>query len=134
MTFVDLIIILIIALFITTIIYVVFKDKSPKGMFWLFLIVIFLAVWSARLWIVPFGPLILGIAWIPIMVVGILFALVLLAVAKPSRNLRKKTIDKQVGAQTDEDKKSVAYGALFWILIIILAMAVIIGYAIEHLP
>ncbi|MBA3900928.1 MAG: hypothetical protein H0X62_12100 [Bacteroidetes bacterium] len=134
MTFVDIIIILIIALFITTIFFVVVRKKGSRGMFWLFFIVIFLAAWSARLWIVPFGPLILGIAWIPIFVVGLLFALVLYALARPSRNLKKDTIDKQVGAETDEDKKSVAYGAFFWVLIIILAMAVIIGYAIEHLP
>jgi hypothetical protein len=134
MSLTEIFIIIIIALFITTVFSLVFKNKGPWGTFGVFFAIIFLASWAARLWIAPLGPAIMGVAWVPVFVVGLVFAIILAAAITPPKNPRKEIIDKQVGATTDEDKTAVAFGAFFWLLIIILAVSVIIGYGIQHLP
>jgi hypothetical protein len=130
----DILIIFLIALLITVIFTMVFKNRGPWGLFWLFFLIVFLASWSARLWISPLGPMFLGVAWVPILIVAIIFALILAATAIPPKNPRKEIIEKQIGVTTDEGESSVAFGAFFWVLLIILAVAVIVGYAIKHLP
>ena len=133
MTFLEIIVIFFIALFVAVIFTYIFKNKNPWS-FFLFFLIIFLASWTAQLWIVPVGPRFLGVFWIPILVVGVFFAYILsLTFAKPG-NPRKEIIEKQVGVETDEDKTSIAFGAIFWILLLILTIAIIIGYGIQYLP
>ena len=130
MTFLEIIVIFFIALFVAVIFTYIFKNKNP----WSFFLIIFLASWTAQLWIVPVGPRFLGVFWIPILTVGVFFAYILsLTLAKPE-NPRKEIIEKQVGVETDEDKTSIAFGAIFWILLLILTIAIIIGYGIQYLP
>jgi hypothetical protein len=134
MTLVELIIIFIIAVFVTAAFKFGFKNKGPRGTFWVFFVIIFLAGWVARLWIAPLGPEIMGVAWIPILIVGLIFALILAVTITPPKYPAKEVIDKQVGSTTDEDKSAVTFGAIFWLLLIILAVSVIIGYSVRHLP
>lgn len=133
MTFLEIIVIFFIALFVAVIFTYIFKNKNPWS-FFLFFLIIFLASWTAQLWIVPIGPSFLGVSWIPILIVGVFFAYILsLKLAKPV-NARKEIIEKQVGVETDEDKTSIAFGAIFWVLLLILTIAIIIGYGIQYLP
>jgi hypothetical protein len=134
MSVAEIFIIIAIAFFITAVFALVFKNRGPWGTFWIFFVIIFLSSWAARLWIAPLGPIIMGVAWIPILVVGLIFAFILAAAITPPKNPRKEIIDRQVGSTTDEDKSAVAFGAFFWLLITLLTVSVIIGYGIRHLP
>ena len=133
MTFLEIIVIFFIALFVAVIFTYIFKNKDPWS-FFLFLLIIFLASWTAQLWVVPVGPHFLGVYWIPILIVSILFAYILSSKFAKPKNPRKEIIEKQIGVITDEDKTSIAFGAFFWILLLILTIAIIIGYGIQYLP
>lgn len=55
---------------------------------WTFLIILVLAGLAAALWIEPVGPVIYDVAWVPMLFVIILFALVLAAATPSTRNRR----------------------------------------------
>lgn len=117
MTIIEVLIILLIALFVTGIFSYAFKSEGSGSILFFFLI-IFLASWAARLWILPIGPVFLGIAWIPVLIVGIIFAFILSA-ASSSPETAYKAIDQKRESQnsenikTDEDRTSVAIRGLY---------------------
>ncbi|MFW5821148.1 MAG: hypothetical protein ACOCWA_07655, partial [Bacteroidota bacterium] len=66
-----------------------FRNKGPWGSFWTFFLIILLAVLAADLWIEPMGPYYRDVYWLPPVVIGILFALIL-AAASPGKYERKR--------------------------------------------
>jgi amino acid transporter len=115
---------LLMALIITVFFSGVLKHKGPWGAIWLVFITVFLSSWAGYLWINPFGPMVLGVSVAPIFVVGLIFAFILAAVSVPQRRtVQNLTIKEDVA----EDTK-VAIGIFFWIVLIILIIAIAIGY------
>ncbi|MDQ3191729.1 MAG: hypothetical protein M3Q58_09055 [Bacteroidota bacterium] len=115
MTIIEILIILFLALFVTAIFYYIFKSKGQGSILFFFLI-IFFASWAARFWIVPVGPVFLGLSWIPILIVGAIFAFILSG-AYSSSTYKSKNQNKENIETTDEDKASITISGYIWVLL-----------------
>lgn len=109
---------LVLTLFFTT----VLRTRGPWGSWWLVFIVIFLSAWAAHLWINPIGPMVLGVSIVPIFIVGLIFAFVLAASSIPVVTSAKN------GDTTTGDPGATAISIFFWILVLILVVAIASGY------
>jgi hypothetical protein len=112
-----------VAMIITLFFSLVLRSRGPWGAPWLVFIIIFLATWAAHLWIQPAGPMVLGVSMLPIISVGLIFAFILAAVSMP-RNVSSAgsaDIDANAPAAT-------AISIFFWILVILLVVAIASGY------
>jgi small-conductance mechanosensitive channel len=114
---------LVMALVITIFFSAVLRHKGPWGAVWLVFVTIFLASWAGYLWINPFGPMVLGVSIAPIFVVGLIFAFILAAVSVPQPRFKRKTPETE-----EADSATVAIGIFFWIVLIILIVAIAAGY------
>ena len=115
---------LLMALIITVFFSGVLKHSGPWDAIWLVFITIFLASWAGYLWINPFGPMVMGVSIMPIFVVGLIFAFILAAVTTPKQRVVK---DLEIKEEVPADTK-VAIGIFFWIVLILLVVAIITGY------
>lgn len=127
MFFIDLLFALAVALLLTLIFAAILGTRGPWASVWVFLLVVFLAAWAGGLWITPFGPPLFDTYWLPFLLVGLIFALLLAAVTPvaPPRTRREAI------AQAREEEAAVAaLTVFFWVLIIALAGAVVLAYFI----
>ena len=91
----------------------------PLGMFFL---ILFMATLAGNYWIVPFGPLLWGVAWLPLIFIGIISALLFVA---PSPRTKIRAAD----SQTEEADSAVTGISIFiWVLFIVFLIAVVAGY------
>ena len=115
---------LLMAVLFTLIFTLVFKRPGPWTAWWAFFVIIFLVSLAGALWITPMGPLIMGIYWLPIILVAFIFA-ALLASIRPPTGGRVETIsqvkEKEVVTET-------MFDVFFWLLLILLVLAIIFGY------
>lgn len=126
MFLVDLIAALVIGGLLTWLFVSLFDRPGPWGIGWVFLLIVVLGAWVGGLWIAPFGPVWLGISWLPIAIVGFFFAL-LLAAATPVRPYRPRT-GTGAGAEEAMDAGVAVFSAFLWIFIIGLLAAAIAAY------
>ena len=126
----DLLIALVIGFLLVLLFSALFRDRTPWGSFWIFLLVVFLVTWAGGIWIAPFGPTIFTVAWLPFLIVGIFITLLLAATvpARPSRP-QKGTIEE---AKRTEAAESALTGLtlFFWISLIMTLTAIILAYAL----
>ncbi|MFW6236094.1 MAG: hypothetical protein ACOC24_04850 [Desulfovibrionales bacterium] len=103
------------------------KDRAWAG-FLGFLVIILLMSWAGGLWIRPVGPAVGGLYWVPFVLTGLLVALMIGAFhyAKSVRSSPMSRERKEHKVETAE--KVVEVGAFFWVLLIILAIVIIVGY------
>lgn len=134
---------LLIALVISALFYYAFNATGPWGSFWTFFLVLLLIIWAASLWVHPIGPVFWGIAWIPLLVVGLVFALLLAAI--PTESSRE---DKRAGSGKDNalieenpqvdpaeaerrrniNRTAATVTGTFWVFMLILLLVIMIGY------
>jgi NADH:ubiquinone oxidoreductase subunit 6 (subunit J) len=102
------------------------KTSTAVGVLFLFFI-LFLGTWAGGLWITPFGSPWLGVYWMPFLVAGLFVALLVAATDQSSRRSyeRKETEPDHV----EHAALATAFGLLFWILIMALAIAIVAGYS-----
>jgi len=121
---------LVIGFLLVLLVSALFRDRTPWGSFWIFLLVVFLVTWAGGIWIGPFGPTFFEVAWLPFLIVGI-FITVLLASTVPPRTSRpqKGTIEEAKRAEAPE---SVLAGLtlFFWIALILTLIAIILAYTL----
>ena len=102
------------------------KKKNPV---WLFLF-IFLMTWSGGIWLIPIGPMIYGVRWLPFVLVGVIA--VLLFVALSHNRLpkgRRETLEML--DRIKQEKEQITYVTLslfFWVLLLGLIAAIVIHY------
>ncbi|MFO7893117.1 MAG: hypothetical protein R6U63_05250 [Longimicrobiales bacterium] len=94
---------------------------GPWGGFVWFFLVVFLTAWAVGLWVEPVGPALWGAAWVPILF-GALFVALLVA-AIPPRPARPADV-----AEPDAVGTAAAVGLFFWLLVVILLIAIIFAY------
>ena len=114
------------ALVVGSFFYYVFKYTGPWGSFWTFILVLIMAGVAASVWVEPFGPMIYNVAWMPVLFVILLFALLLAAVTPP----RYRTKDPARDDLTDVSNKDVpvlVVSAVFWVFLAGLMIAILIG-------
>jgi hypothetical protein len=105
--------------FVIVLVFSLFTRRSMNGLWTLFLVV-FLATWTGQLWIMPFGPVILGVSWIPLLVVALYLSVLIFALLPP-------VSDKSKDA-TPEATTLVVTGLLFWIILALLIASIALGY------
>ena len=138
MVWVDITVVMAIALILTAVFAGGFRRTGPWEGWWVFFLVVVLGGWMAALWARPIGPPVYGVAWLPILCVGLVLAL-LMAAATPPREHRidrgspedldhPSTADQPRG-DTAEVARAVTLSMFFWIMILGLLVAIVVGYA-----
>jgi MFS family permease len=110
------------------------RRGNRSGFFWFFLL-IFMITWAGGLWLMPFGPALLGIHWLPFATIGLVGAIVvsLLAGRRYPRN-RHETIDLLERVEKGRELQKVTYLSLnifFWLVLLVLVMAVVFRYVLR---
>lgn len=104
-----------------------FRKKGPWDNFLLFFAVVFLASWAGGVWFSPLGPPIGNVYWLAFLIVGLIFALLLAAVASPFPS--NTTIQLvEAGEKTPEKKKAMVLGIYFWLMIFALVVLIVTRY------
>ena len=96
----------------------VFRIKGPWGKLWSFILVLFLIIWASELWVEPMGPTLYDVAWIPLLIVGIVTALLLAAVSPriPRKNTPNNLPPTYYGP-----------GIFYWIFVFTIIIIIIAG-------
>ena len=87
-------------------------------------VLLMLAGLAAQYWVMPFGPVVWGISWMPLVATVVIFA-VLLIMPSPYQG---RTIREKKEAAQSEVKAAAAISIFMWILLALLSVAVLIGY------
>jgi hypothetical protein len=126
MYFLELLGILLIALIVGLIFSLVFKVRGPWGNFWTLFVIVLLAVWAADLWLTPAGPVVWDLAWIPLIFVAIVVAL-LLAAAESGTSKPKTPVREEDRVTSKEADTASKISAMFWIILLFLILAIVVG-------
>ncbi len=102
------------------------KASTAVGVLFLFFI-LFLGTWAGGLWIAPFGSAWLGVYWMPFVVAGLFVALLMAVTDQSSR--RRYERDETDPDHVEHAALVTAFGMLFWILVMALALAIFAGYS-----
>lgn len=103
------------------------------GFFWFFLM-IFMVTWAGGAWLLPFGPMVIGIHWLPFALVGLIGAVVVSLIARrryPAS--RHETIDLLDAVRQEREREKITYlslNAVFWLTLFLLLAAVIGRYVL----
>ncbi|MGC3947836.1 MAG: hypothetical protein QM762_25570 [Chryseolinea sp.] len=65
-------------------------SRGPWNSFWALFVILFLALWVTGIYVTPFGPVYLGVAWVPLMMAGVVYAVILLFAAPKRGNQANK--------------------------------------------
>jgi hypothetical protein len=116
---------LVIGILFTIVFAIIFHRSGPWGSIAIFFILIFLLTWAGGIWIAPFGPRLWGVYWLPFLLVGLIFAL-LLSASGPSRPPRnaQEAIEE---AETEIAAQSVL-NFFLWLFIFALVVGIIVYY------
>jgi hypothetical protein len=112
----DLVVALAFGLFIVWLVSLAFGTKGPWDSFLWFFVVVSIFAWAGGVWLVPFGPMWLGIGWLPIIFMAFLVSLLLTAASPRTRRWRKA---EQAKANADAGNR-VVVDTIFWVLLICL--------------
>lgn len=115
------------ALGLSGIFIVGFRKKGPWDNFPLFFAVVFLGSWAGGIWFSPLGPPWGGVYWLPFLIVGLVFALLLAAVVSP---FPQDTTVQLLGPgeKSPEKRKLMVLGVYFWLLIFALVVLIVTRY------
>lgn len=118
---------LLVAGLVGSVLVLVLRWRHPSTPGWrpalVFVFVMLLAAsWAGGAWLAPAGPVLLGRAVLPMLLVGVFAALVLAAAsAPPARQVRPRHEGQQARAAT-------AFGLFFWLLTVGLVVAIVLSY------
>lgn len=119
---------LVIACILTVIFAIGFRRQGWGIGLMLFFLILFLATWAGGLWLTPIGPLWWGVPWLSFLLVGIMMALLLVALIPNGRRPRAAGDPKQK-ARASADTL-VAIDVFFWVLIVGLLVTIVIRYIV----
>jgi len=113
------------AMLFTLIFAIGLRRTGPWSNVWVFFLIVFLAAWAGELWISPAGPVFIGIAWLPILFLSFLLAVLLASFTPPQRPEPKvETISEVKGKEAAVR----IFDAFFWTLLIGLVVIIVLGY------
>jgi len=87
--------------------------------------VLLLSMWAAAVWIPDQGPVLWGASWVGILAVGILVALIILAVSAPTwrwRRTPRTPVEEQRAAETEA-----VFGCFFWVLLLVFVVGILLS-------
>ena len=128
MFLVDFIIAFSIAIIFVLILRAIFGRRAPFGSVWILLLFLFLVTWAGGLWLVPFGPTLFDVTWLPFLVVGVFIAIIL-ATTVPPEPKHPRTVEE---ARAEETAATGLAGltVFFWITILLTIIAILLAYLI----
>lgn len=102
-----------------------YRDRMP-GLVIVF-VLLFLFTWAGAAWIAPIGPAIVGVYWLPGVVITLLIFLLLAAFAqsRPPRTTREAKAELEA-----VETAARFFGIAIWILIGALVLAIIVAYLV----
>jgi hypothetical protein len=106
------------------------RQGGTSGLTVLF-VLLFLFVWFGGVYAAPLGPVLFDVYWVPFVLVGVLYLLLVLAIVPPHEATRRDSFERSPEAETERSEAAIgAFGAFFWVLAILLVVALIANYAI----
>ena len=123
--YVDFLIALLVALFITGMIAAGMRKSVKARRYLSWFVLILLAAWAGGLWVAPIGPDFAGVYVLTVVVVALIMTLILAVGAYPYYPLFQR---EEKSTIPDDPKKIEPVGPFFWVLLAVLILAVIAGY------
>jgi hypothetical protein len=130
MIFVDFLIALFVALLLSSVVFLGLRRTGPWASFLFLFFALFLATWAGGIWITPIGrPFLGGIYWLPFLMAGVVFALLLAAAAPPEKD-EGSTIKLVTEQEEKAQERTIRWsaGILFWLFAGVLAVTIIARY------
>jgi hypothetical protein len=123
---------LFLAVLLTLISVAIFGKRGPWGAAWTFFLFLFLMLWAVSIFIRSVGPVYWGVAWLPILLVGITLSLLLSGLVPTANDFRDDSIrDKNTSKikhiNEVDPPRSGRIGVGFWILIFVLIGVIMTG-------
>ncbi len=123
---------LVIALMLSIIFGLVLHREVPRRGFLYFFLIMFLFTLAGGLWGKPFGPVMLGAFWVPMLLVGIIGGIILYYRApRPPPHNREETIEMLDRIEARKQMEKMAFltmDLLFWAIVILLLIAILAYY------
>jgi MFS family permease len=126
MIFVEMLFALAIALLFTVVFTGLSRRARSMRRRLIFFFIVFFAAWAGGVWVAPVGPTILGVYWLSFFIAGLIFALVMEAIAALSRPDQPSDIQKK------EANIEVEMGIFFWLLFFAFIVLIIVGYILRR--
>lgn len=123
---------IIIAVLIAAIFYYGFNARGPWGSLWTFFLLLLLVVWAGSLWVRPVGLVFWGIAWVPLLFIGLAFALLIAAIPTYDTRIEEEISEEGALDETEIERRreadaAVAVSWVFWILVLTLIIVIVAG-------
>ena len=128
MVFIELVFALAVALFLTVVFAVIGRQAKSARRVLIFFVVVFFGAWAGGIWLTPVGPVLLGVYWLSFFAVGLIFALVMEAMAAVSGEAGAKNAEDEKTDTKEEGEIESVMWIFFWILIGGFVAAIVFGY------
>lgn len=129
MFFIEFLFALVISFLITALFAVILRRRGAWPFLLLFFIIL-LGTWAGGIWIIPSGPTLWNISWLPFLIAGLVFALLLTLIMLP-KNYRITVMKPRRLVEMKEDNQiELILGSFFWLLVLILIVSIFIRYII----
>lgn len=129
----DLLLVLILAFLFALLIVPIFGYRNPRRVDegaagaadFLFFFILFVAlIWAAGAWIGPVGPVFLGVAWLPFLVIGLVLMLLLFALLpRDDRRVERLPVDTAPEEVVEKETKAAIGISIFFVILILLLLA-----------
>ena len=119
------------------------KRYWPAMLF--FFLILFFTSWAGGLWITPMGPQVLGVQWVPYIVIGFFVALLIFALMPPptrqlidaekAAELNRKNWDIEEYEQKHKSPASgytLAIGFFYFVFLLLIGVAILAHYLIAR--
>ena len=119
---------LLLALLFTFLIPYNYRGERAPGALFLFFLLLFLPVWAMSLWLPPFGPVFLGIAWlVPLLTTFVILGLI--AAGSSGRYFeRPLTVREELREREIQRQDAKVATGLITVLVLVLAVAIFFGH------
>lgn len=129
MIYTEFLVIVAIALLISAVFVFIFKAPGPWGSFWTFFLILLLGLLAGALWIRPVGLKGSNVAWLVLLVVGTMIALVMSVVnTQSTRKNKRNAISGKI--VYDDPDPTAKVSAIFWVLLVLLLAAIFTGVVV----
>jgi hypothetical protein len=129
MILLDFVIAFFVALLLSLVVFVGLRRTGPWASFLFLFLALFLATWAGGIWITPIGQPLGGSYWLPFLMAGVVFAL-LLASITPADRTEESTIKLVTEEEKQARERTVrrAAGVLFWLFAGVLVLIIVLRY------
>lgn len=117
---------LVIGLVFSLLFGLLFREREGAPSFLLVFVLFFFFAWAGGLWLVPWGPVMFGVYWLPSAAVTLLIFLLIASFVPRTPRTRREAREQIEVKQT----AVVAFSFIFWIVIGALGASILIGYLV----